>query len=225
MWKSDVSVYGEDVGFIKCLFLLISDTIAKIILQSADVVFLIDGSDNMQPSERRILDFVSGLVKQMEIGPNKVQVALIQYSTEPTTDFLLKTHSRKDDVLSHLSNVKLKGGLTVNTGVALDYVKNDVFTASSGNRAQQGVPQILILLSGKKSEDDVLGPVDRLRNAGIVIFSVGVNNAERLEMKQLAHSPKAEYFIKDISDFLLVSEQLLTDIASHNSTVSPGVGE
>lgn len=209
------------------MFVSISDTstIPELELQSADVVFLLDGSDDMRASERQILDFVKELVMQLEIGPNKVQIALIQYSTEPTTDFLLNTHSLKDDVLSHLNNVKLKGGFTVNTGVALDYVKNNVFTASSGGRAQQGVQQILILLSGRKSEDDVLGPVDRLRNAGIVIFSVGVNGADRLAMEQLAHSSRVQYLINDTSDFLLVRQQLLSDIASHKGTVSPGVGE
>ena len=203
----------------------ISDTSTELKLQSADVVFLLDGSDDMRASERQVLDFVRELVKQIEIGPSKVQVALIQYSTEPTTDFLLNTHSLKDDVLGHLSNIKLKGGFTVKTGVALDYVTNNVFTASSGSRAQQGVPQILILLSGRKSEDDVLGPVDRLRNAGIVLFSVGVNSADRQEMEQLAHSSRAEYIIKNISDFPQVREQLLSDIASHKGTLSPHVGE
>lgn len=219
--------YSKYVGFIKCVFVSISDTstIAEVELQSADIVFLLDGSDNMRASERQILDFVREFVKQIEIGPSKVQVALIQYSTEPTTDFLLNTYSLKEDVLSNLSNVKLKGGLNVNTGVALDYVKSNVFTASSGSRAQHGVPQILIVLSGKKSEDDVLDPVERLKNAGIVLFSVGVNNADRLEIKQLAHSPIAEYFIKEISDFTLVRQQLLSVIASHKVTVSPGVGE
>uniref|UniRef100_A0A8P4KMT4 VWFA domain-containing protein n=1 Tax=Dicentrarchus labrax TaxID=13489 RepID=A0A8P4KMT4_DICLA len=194
-------------------------------LQSADIVFLIDGSDGMRASERQILDFVREFVKQTEIGPDKVQVALTQYSTEPMTDFLLNTYSVKDDVLSHLGNLKLRGGFTLNTGGALDYVKNNVFNASSGSRAQQGVPQILILLSGRKSEDDVLGAVDGLRKAGIVLYSIGVNNADSLEMEQLAHSPSAKYFIKDISDFPLVREQLLLGIASHKDTVSPGVGE
>lgn len=209
------------------MFVSISDTstIAELDLQSADIVFLLDGSDDMQASERQILDFIRDFAKQIEIGPSKVQIALTQYSTEPSIDFLLNTYSRKDDVISHLSNVKLKGGFTVNTGVALDYVVNNVFTASSGSRIQQGVPQILILLSGRKSEDDVLGPVDRLRNAGIVLFSVGLNNADRLEMEQLAQSPGAEYFINKISDFPLVRQQLLSVIASHKGTVSPSVGE
>ncbi|XP_047193397.1 collagen alpha-3(VI) chain-like [Scophthalmus maximus] len=202
-----------------------TSTITKFQLQSADIVFLLDGSDEMQESERLILDFVREFVNQLEIGPSKVQVALIQYSAEPTADFRLNTYSLKENVMSHLSNVKLKGGFTLNTGVALDYVKNNVLTTSSGSRAQQGVPQILIILRGRKSEDDVLGPVDRLRKAGIALFSVGVNNTDTLEMEQLAHSLRAEYLIKEKSDFPFVKEQLLSAIASHKDTVSPGVGE
>ncbi|XP_027130164.1 collagen alpha-3(VI) chain-like isoform X1 [Larimichthys crocea] len=198
--------------------------ISELKLQSADIVFLLDGSDNMRASQRHILDFVREFVKQIEIGPNKVQIALTQYSTEPTIDFLLNTYFLKDDVLSHLSIVELKGGLSLNTGVALDYVKNNVFTASSGSRAQLGIPQILILISGRRSEDDVLGPVDRLRNAGIVLYNVGVYNADRLEMEQLVDNPRARYFIKENSDFPLVREQLLSVIASHKGTVHHGIG-
>lgn len=207
------------------MFVSIVSTFSESELWSADIVFLLDGSDDMRASERQILDFVREFVKQIEIGPRKVQVALTQYSTEPTTDFLLNTYSLKDDVLRHLNNVKLKGGLTLNTGVALDYVRNNVFTASSGSRTQQAVPQILILLSGRKSEDDVLDALDRLRNAGIVLYNIGVNNADRLEMEQLAHSPTAKYFIKEISDFPLVREQLLSVIASQKGDASPVVGE
>lgn len=192
---------------------------------NADIVFLLDGSDEMQAYERQLLDFVTELVKQIKIGPSEVQVALVQYSTEPTTDFLLNTFSVKDDVLGHLSNVKLKGGLGVNTGVAFDHVMNNVFTAPSGSRAQQGVPQILILISGKKSDDDVSGSVNRLRNHGIALFTIRVNDIDGLDIEQLAHSPRATYFVKDTSEFPLVKEQLLSAIVSYKGTASPGIGE
>lgn len=191
--------------------------------QSADIVFLLDGSDDMQPSEQQTLEFVREFVKQIEIGPKKAQVALIQYSTEPTTEFLLNKYSLKDDIINHLDNMKLKGGSTVNTGVALDYVKNNVFTASSGSRALHAVSQILILFSGRNSNDEILGPLERLRNAGIVLFGIGVNNADRFEMEQLA--PRAMYFIKNTSDFPHVREQLLSVISSLKSTISPDVGK
>lgn len=209
-------------GLIPYLFVSISDNPTIADVPSADIVFLLDGSNDMQANEKQILEFVREFVKQIETGPRKAQVALIQYSTEPTTDFLLNKYSLKDDVLSHFSTVKLKGGLTVNTGAALDYVRNTVFTASSGSRALQGVPQVLVLLSGRMSDDDVLGPVERLRNAGIILFGVGINNADRSEMERLA--PRAKYFIKEISDFPLVRERLLSSITSLKSTISPRVG-
>lgn len=179
----------------------------------------------MQASERECLDFVRDFVQQLNLGPNNVQVALSQYSAEPTVEFLLKTYSLKEDILRHLTNVKLKGGSTANTGAALYHMQNIVLTASSGSRAQQGVPQILILLSGKKSGDDVFGPVDRLRKAGIVLFSIGVNNADRLEMEQLAQNHGTSYFVQEKSGFPLVREQVLSSIALHKGTVSSSVGE
>lgn len=213
--------------FLQEIFVSISDssTSAKLDLQRADIAFLLDGSDDMQASERQSLDFVRDFVQQLNLGPNNVQAALVQYSTDPTVEFLLNTYPLKEDILRHLTNVKLKGGSTVNTGEALYYMKNIVFDASSGSRAQQGVPQILILLSGKKSGDDVFGPVEGLRKAGILLFSIGVNNADRLEMEQLAQGLGTSYFVQEKSDFPLVREQVLTSIALHKGTVSSSVGE
>lgn len=194
-------------------------------LQSADIVFLLDGSDSVRGRERQILEFVREFVKQIEIGPRKVQFALTQYSTDPTAEFLLNTYSVKADVLHHLSNVRLKGGQTVNTGAALDFVKNNVFTVSSGSRNQQDVPQILVLFNGRKSDDDVQGAGDSLRNAGIVLYTIGLNNADKLEVEELAHSPTGHFFIKESAQFPLVREQLLLAIASQNTSVTPAVGE
>lgn len=179
----------------------------------------------MKENESQIVEFLKEFVSEVEIGPEKVQIALIQYSTEPTTDFLLNTYSQKNEVLGHLSRMKLIGGQSVKTGLALEYVRNNVFAASAGSRAQQAVPQILIHLSGGKSEDNVLNAVNRLKTAGIVLHSVGVKNADRLEMEQVAHSPSAKYFIQENSDFPLVREQLISVIASQTEALSPVVGE
>lgn len=194
-------------------------------LQSADIVFLLDGSDSMRGRERQILQFVRDFVKQIEIGPKKVQFALTRYSADPITEFLLNTYSVKADVLHHLSNVRFEGGQTVNTGAALDFVKNNVFTVSSGSRNQEDIPQILVLLSGRKSDDNVQDAGDRLRNAGIVLYTIGLNNANKLEVEGLAYSPTGHFFIKESAQFPLVREQLLFAIASQNTAVTPVVGE
>uniref|UniRef100_H2T3W1 Collagen, type VI, alpha 3 n=1 Tax=Takifugu rubripes TaxID=31033 RepID=H2T3W1_TAKRU len=197
---------------------------AEVENQIADIVFLLDGSDSMRGSERQILEFVREFVKQVEIGPRKVQIALTQYSREPINEFLLNTYSVKTDILHHLSNITLKGGQTVNTGATLDFIKNNVFSASLGSRKEQDVPQILVLFSGKKSDDDVQGAAESLRNAGIIIYSIGVNNADKMEMEELAHSPSSHFFVKESAKFPLVREQLLLAIGTQNIGVTPPGG-
>lgn len=194
-------------------------------LDRADIVFLIDGSDGMKESERQIVEFLKEFVTEVEIGPEKVQIAVVQYSTVPIANFLLNTYSQKSTILDHLSGIKLIGGQSVKTGAALEYAMYIMFSAPSGSRAQQAVPQILIHLTGKKSDDDVLNAANRLRTAGIVLHSVGVKNADRPEMEQVAHSPTATYFIQENSDFPLVREQLISVIASQTDVINPVVGE
>lgn len=205
--------------------LCIVSTFSEVENQSADIVFLLDGSDSMRGNERQILEFVREFVKQVEIGPRKVQIALTQYSREPTTEFHLNSHSVKTDILHHLSNIRLKGGQTVNTGATLDFIKNNMFSASLGSRKAQDVPQILVLFSGKKSDDDVQGAAESLSNAGVIVYSIGMNNADKVEMEELARSPSRHFFIKESAKFPLVREQLLLAIATQNIVVTPPGGE
>ena len=211
-----------------CVFLLsIANTydVGNVEQVNADIVFLMDGSDDMQQSARGIKSFLKEFVEQIDIGPNKAQIAIIQYSEEPTPAFYLNTYSLKRDILKYVSDLKLKGGKHVNTGKALGYVARNVFTSSAGGRAQTGVPQILIILSGRKSQDDVQVPLESLKNAGVVLFSVGMGNADWLEMQSLAHNPRDAYLIKETSDFSIVRQKLLSQVASHKASIIPGIGE
>uniref|UniRef100_A0A6Q2XA41 VWFA domain-containing protein n=1 Tax=Esox lucius TaxID=8010 RepID=A0A6Q2XA41_ESOLU len=175
-----------------------------------DVVFLLDGSYKMQEGVQSIRDFLGQFAEHLAIGPEKAHLAVIQYSDKPTTVFLLNTYTSKGDVMAEVRNINLKGGRPLNTGEALDYVKNYVFTSTSGSRLVEGIPQILILLSGGKSEDDVLVPSQRLKAAGIVIFTVGVKDADEAEMQSIAHSPNQAFMLREFSDLSPVKQQLLS---------------
>ncbi|XP_037136411.1 uncharacterized protein col6a3 isoform X2 [Syngnathus acus] len=190
----------------------------------ADIVFLLAGSDDMRANEGPVLDFVRDFVQQVEIGPGNVQVAVIQYSTVPTAEFVLNSYGQKDDLMAQLSNVKLRGGSTVNTGEALQYARNYMFTASAGSRAQQGIPQTMIVLSGKKSDDSVAEPLNGLREAGIDLYSIGMNGADKQEMQEISQNVETAYFVQAPSDFPVVMQQLLSAILSHRSITEPGFG-
>ncbi|XP_071212260.1 collagen alpha-3(VI) chain-like [Salvelinus alpinus] len=194
-------------------------------VDGVDVVFLLDGSDKMRESVQSIRDFLGQFVEHLEIGPDKTHVAVIQYSDKPTTNFLLNTYSSKSDIMAQVRNINIEGGRSLNTGEALDFVKNNIFTASSGSRLQEGIPQILILLSGEKSQDDVLVPSESLKAAGIVLLTVGVKDADRAEMQNIAYSPNQAYILREFSDLSLVRQQLLSAIVSHKDAARPGLGE
>ncbi|XP_068507762.1 uncharacterized protein col6a3 isoform X4 [Syngnathus scovelli] len=190
----------------------------------ADIVFLLAGSDDMRANEGPVLDFVRDFVKKVEIGPSNVQVAVVQYSTVPTAEFALNSYGQKDDLMAQLSNVKLRGGSTVNTGEALQYARNYMFTASAGSRARQGIPQTMIVFSGKKSDDSVAEPLNGLREAGIDLYSIGINGADKQEMQEISQNVETAYFIQAPSDFPVVMQHLLSAILSHRSLTEPGFG-
>uniref|UniRef100_A0A8C7TCJ8 Collagen alpha-3(VI) chain n=1 Tax=Oncorhynchus mykiss TaxID=8022 RepID=A0A8C7TCJ8_ONCMY len=192
-------------------------------VDGVDVVFLLDGSDEMQKGVQSICDFLGQFVEHLDIGPDKAQVAMIQYSNKPTTHFLLNTYSSKIDIMAEVRNINLEGGRSRNTGEALDYVKNNVFNTSSGSRRQEGIPQILILISGGKSQDDVLVPSESLKAEGIVLLTVAVKYANGAEMQSIAYSPNHAYLLREFSDLSLVRQQLLSAVVSHKDTVRPGL--
>ncbi|CDQ71232.1 unnamed protein product [Oncorhynchus mykiss] len=194
-------------------------------VDGVDVVFLLDGSDEMQKGVQSICDFLGQFVEHLDIGPDKAQVAMIQYSNKPTTHFLLNTYSSKIDIMAEVRNINLEGGRSRNTGEALDYVKNNVFNTSSGSRRQEGIPQILILISGGKSQDDVLVPSESLKAEGIVLLTVAVKYANGAEMQSIAYSPNHAYLLREFSDLSLVRQQLLSAVVSHKDTVRPGLGD
>lgn len=155
----------------------------------ADIVFLVDGStsignDNFQEVRRFLRDVVNGL----DIGPDKVRVGLAQYSDDPRQEFLLEDHMDKTSVLAALDTFPyLKGG--TETGKALNFTLNEYFTEEAGSRVNQRVPQIAVVITDGESADDVKGPAQSLRRRGVIVFAIGVREANLDELESIANSP------------------------------------
>ncbi|XP_041934242.1 uncharacterized protein col6a3 [Alosa sapidissima] len=183
-----------------------------------DVVFMLDGSDGTRNVFPAVLDFVQRVVEKLNVGEGKDRVSVVQYSRDPVAHFYLNTHSRKEDVLENVRNLRHKGGRPLNTGAALQYVRENVFTASSGSRRLEGVPQMLILLSGGKSFDSVDAPASALKQLGVQIIPIGSRNSDSRELQRISHDPSYAMSVSDFSDLPSVQQQLL-------SVVSPVVVE
>jgi len=177
-----------------------------------DVVFLLDGSDGTRSSFPAMRDFVERMVERLNVSEKRDHVSVVQYSRDPEAHFYLNTYSRKEDVLDTLRGLRHKGGRPLNTGAALQYVRDNVFTASSGSRLGEGVPQLLILLSGGKSFDNVDTPASSLKELGVLIFAIGSRSSDSRELQKISNEPSYALSVSDFADLPSVQQQLLTNI-------------
>ncbi|XP_041119895.1 collagen alpha-3(VI) chain-like isoform X2 [Polyodon spathula] len=185
-----------------------------------DVVFLLDGSDDTRNGFTAIREFVQSVVENFDVEENKDRVAVVQYSNKPTANFYLNTYSTKEDVLNTIRGLRHKAGRPLNTGAALQFVMDNVFTASSGSRRLEGVPQILILLTGGRSRDDVGASATALKGLGVVPFSIGTRTADTRELQTISFAPDFIYPIPGFSDLQTIQQQLLSSVKSISKSES-----
>ncbi|XP_060742438.1 collagen alpha-1(XIV) chain-like isoform X2 [Tachysurus vachellii] len=168
----------------------------------ADIVILVDGSWSIGRFNFRLVrTFLENLVTAFSISSDQTRIGLAQYSGDPRIEWHLNTHSTKEDVINAVKNLPYKGGNTL-TGLALMYILENSFKPESGSRTD--VPKIGILITDGKSQDDVIGPAQSLRDAGIELFAIGVKNADENELRMIA-SPPEETHVYNVADFNFMS--------------------
>ncbi|XP_056676063.1 collagen alpha-3(VI) chain isoform X2 [Monodelphis domestica] len=155
--------------------------------ESADLIFLIDGSDKTGSAHfAAIRDFLVNFLERLPIGARQIQVGVVQYSNGPRTAFSLNSYSTKADVLDAVKALRVIGGEETNVGAALDFVVENHFTQAGGSRVEEGVPQVLVLISGSQSTDDIRDGVVALKQASIFSFGLGAQGADRAELQHIA---------------------------------------
>ena len=93
----------------------------------------------------------------------------------------------------------------------------NVFLTPSLSEAKKVV---LILTDGRSNTGMVSGPAQRLRNAGVVIFSVGIGqNVHMQELYTMASQPKQQRVIllNNFSELEILAERLASDTCSGKS--------
>ncbi|XP_029361065.1 collagen alpha-6(VI) chain isoform X2 [Echeneis naucrates] len=159
----------------------------------ADIVFLVDGSSSIGPSNFEAgKEFLRNVVSGFDIGPDKVRVGLAQYSDQTYQEFLLKDHMDKQALLSEISEFPYRTGGT-ETGKAIDFLLDTYFTKEAGSRASQRVPQIAVIITDGDSTDDVVAPAQRLRQHGVIVFAIGVGDANQNELQAIASRPTQRF--------------------------------
>ncbi|XP_075820080.1 collagen alpha-1(XX) chain [Microtus pennsylvanicus] len=163
-----------------------------------DIIFLVDGSWSIGHSHfQQVKDFLASIITPFEIGPDKVQVGLTQYSGDPQTEWDLNSFHTKEQVLAAVHSLRYRGGNTF-TGLALTHVLGQNLKPAAGARSEAA--KVLILVTDGKSQDDVRTAARILKDQDIDVFVVGVKNADEAELKLLASQP-LDITVHNVLDF------------------------
>lgn len=156
----------------------------------ADVVFLADTSQGTSPASFQWMqNFISRVVGLLDVGRDKYQIGLAQYGGQGHTEFLLNTYQTRDEMIVHIRDHFLLRGGSRRTGKALRYLHQTFFQEAAGSRFLQGVPQYAVVMTSGKSEDEFWDAAQTLRERGVKVMSVGVQDFDRQELEGMATPP------------------------------------
>ncbi|XP_068425550.1 collagen alpha-6(VI) chain-like [Clinocottus analis] len=213
--QSIVQTLCTTVEEVKRQLLQLSQECAKATV--ADIVFLVDGSSSIgKENFQEVRQFLRSVVNGLDIGPDKVRIGLAQYSDEAIVEFLLKDHMDKNSLLAAVDALPYRTGGT-ETGEAITFLQNNYFTEDAGSRASQRVPQIVVVITDGDSTDDVIAPAKSLREQGIIVFGIGVGEANRKELESIANRPP-DRFLSSIANYQAL--QMLKDRLLHTVCIS-----
>uniref|UniRef100_A0A4W3GDT0 VWFA domain-containing protein n=1 Tax=Callorhinchus milii TaxID=7868 RepID=A0A4W3GDT0_CALMI len=176
------------------------------VLEVADIIFLIDGSRSIYFKDFITMKvFMETLINKTQVGENRVQFGVIQFSTQTQLEFQLNQYYDKDKLMQAVGDIQQLEGLT-STGKALN------FTAKYFDEAQGGRPherQYLIVITDGEAQDEVYTPAKAIRDKGITVFAIGVYNANNSQLVDIAGSQDQVYHVENF-DALGSLEKLIS---------------
>lgn len=197
----------------KKLTLYFAFFISELPVSERDIIFLIDSS--VGPTLiNAIREFIRNFIDTIPIGPDQVQIGLTMFSNIPRLEIDLNSHSTKESLISALSRIKPKSSNEVNIGAALDFVRTNMLIPEKGSRIQEGVPQLLLLISSKKSKDSVQQPAEALQKMGVLTMAAGSRAAEETELRQIAFDENLVFMYKDFRQLLRNPKQVVSALST-----------
>ncbi|XP_053571723.1 collagen alpha-6(VI) chain [Bombina bombina] len=201
----------DNFNGLKDIFVNISEAMCNSTVcdvQEADLVFLIDGSSSISSDNfNELKTFMISVVDDFDVGPNKVHVGVAQYSDVYKLQFNLKTYVDKVSIKKQIDNIKQITGNTL-IGSALQLTEN-MFSPSANSRINDGVPQILLVITDGDSQDKVGQPALNLRNKGIDVHAIGVGQIDHTQLLEIAGTSEKKYTVENFGQLKSIKKRLV----------------
>ncbi|XP_025769421.1 collagen alpha-5(VI) chain [Puma concolor] len=180
--------------------------------KEADIYFLIDGSTSINRTGfEQMKEFILAVTEMFSIGPDKVQVGAVQYSDKIKVEFHINDNSNNVDLRKAVLNIKQLNGNT-DTGKALDFMLQII--KEGKKRRTSRVPNYLIVLTDGKSRDEVLKPAERLRAEQVTIHAVGIGEANKEELQQIAGEEERVNFGQNFDSLKRIKNEVVRRICT-----------
>lgn len=202
-----LNITENDLSF--CFLLLVSYLLGCEETEEADIYFLIDGSGSIFPdSFHDMRVFMTEMINMFQVGANRVRFGVVQYGSTPVTEFLIDEYNTVEQLKRAIKAIQQIGGGT-RTGDALRYMQS-LFKAATRDK----VPQFLIIITDGESQDQVTKAAEELRERGIVIYAIGVKDAVKKELEDIAGTKDQMFFVNDFDSLKLIKHDIVRDICS-----------
>ena len=176
---------------------------------AADLLFLIDSSTSISPVNfMKMKEFMKSLVRRSVIGPDKVHVGVTQFSSNSKLEFPLTKLYDKPSIEKAIDSMQQMGGGTL-TGKSISEI-SQYFDPSNGGRPDK--KRFLLVVTDGESQDEVAVPAKALREKGVLIFAIGVDNANTKQLLEISGTQQRVYPVADFDGLRDLERQLALSI-------------
>ncbi|XP_063309185.1 collagen alpha-6(VI) chain [Pelobates fuscus] len=177
----------------------------------ADIVFLVDGSSSMgEKAFNQSKIFLTKTINQLEVRTDKFRIGLAQYNDDLQLGFKFDTHRTKNQILNFIKSKFTFIGGSAKAGNAITKVHETFFTKASDKDKLRN--HILVVIAAGSSQDEVGNPALVLRNDGVRIISLGLQQAPLEQLEYMAIDKSFAVQKQNLKELIAYSDVMVKTI-------------
>ncbi|XP_007436263.1 von Willebrand factor [Python bivittatus] len=187
-----------------------------------DVVFLLDGTSNVEESQfEEMKRFVKAFIEHADVGHSSTQVAVLQYGKVNSLEISWNVLQEKTDLLKRVDAIHQREQGPSKLGEAIDFMVQHAISEVNGGRPNAS--KIAVIIVAGTSRDAVEPAVYSARINRVSLLPIGVGtkyNAEQL--KSLAGPSAKDMIIKlqhfeDLSTMSTLGDEFITKLCTETA--------